>query len=72
MGPALREVKLKADTTLALGLVQYTDGVEGTWARMTVAEKYRKEFAIATECGFGRRGPRALPAAAPFRSFRHP
>lgn len=58
---ALRDLKLRPDTTLALGLVHYTDGVEGTRARIAVAEKYRREFAIATECGFGRRDPATLP-----------
>jgi len=58
---ALGELKLKPETTLALGLVHFTDGVAGTRARMAVAEKYRKEFAIATECGFGRRDPATLP-----------
>ena len=33
----------------------------GTRARMAVAQKYRQEFAIATECGFGRREPATLP-----------
>ena len=58
---ALRELKLKPETTLALGLVHYTDGAEGTRARIAVAEKYRKDFAVATECGFGRRDPATLP-----------
>ena len=58
---ALRELKLKAGTTLALGLVHYTDGIDGTRARMAVAEKYRKDFAVATECGFGRRDLATLP-----------
>ncbi|MSQ51463.1 MAG: hypothetical protein EXR28_06210 [Betaproteobacteria bacterium] len=58
---ALRELKLKPETILALGLVHYTDGIDGTRARMAVAEKYRKEFAVATECGFGRRDAATLP-----------
>ncbi|MFM9971376.1 MAG: hypothetical protein ACKVQK_23590 [Burkholderiales bacterium] len=58
---ALTELTLRPDTELALGLVHYTDGVEGTRARIAVAEKYRKEFALATECGFGRRDPATIP-----------
>ena len=58
---ALRELKLKPETRLALGLVHYTDGAEGTRTRMAVAQKYRKDFMIATECGFGRRDPATLP-----------
>ncbi len=38
-----------------LGLVHYTDGVEGARRRIEVAEKYLPQFGIAAECGFGRR-----------------
>lgn len=38
-----------------LGLVHYTDGVEGACKRIKAAEKYLPSFGIATECGFGRR-----------------
>jgi hypothetical protein len=38
-----------------LGLVHYTDGVEGARRRIKAAEKYLPEFGIAAECGFGRR-----------------
>src|SRR5262249_27184147 len=38
-----------------LGLVHYTDGVEGARRRISAAEKYLPEFGIAAECGFGRR-----------------
>jgi hypothetical protein len=38
-----------------LGLVHYTDGVEGARRRIEGAEKYLPEFGIAAECGFGRR-----------------
>jgi hypothetical protein len=38
-----------------LGLVHYTDGVEGAHTRIAAAERYLPEFGIATECGFGRR-----------------
>jgi len=44
-----------------LGLVHYTDGVGGTRRRLATAEKYVKNFAIATECGFGRRPPQTIP-----------
>ena len=29
--------------------------------RLAIAEKYVSTFAIATECGFGRRDPRTIP-----------
>ena len=37
------------------GIVHYTDGIAGTRRRLATAEKYVKNFSIATECGFGRR-----------------
>ena len=56
----LRELKLQPQTTLALGLVHLTDGVEGTKRRMAVADRYAKDYAIGTECGFGRRSPETI------------
>jgi len=48
-------------TRLFLGLVHDTDGVEGTRRRIAAAEKYVRDFGIATECGFGRRPPETIP-----------
>ena len=45
---------------LYLGLVHLTDGVEGTGSRIEVAKKYKTEFGISTECGFGRRAPESI------------
>jgi hypothetical protein len=56
----LKNLKLQAQTVLALGLVHLTDGVEGTKRRMAVADKYAKDYAIGTECGFGRRAPETI------------
>ena len=56
----LADLDLLPETKIALGLVHYTDGVDGTRRRIAVAEKYRAEFAIATECGFGRRDPETI------------
>lgn len=56
----LADLDLLPETNIALGLIHYTDGVEGTRRRMAVAEKYRAEFAVATECGFGRRDPETI------------
>lgn len=50
----LRDLALKPESELILGLVHYTDGVEGARRRMATAEKIVTDFAIATECGFGR------------------
>ncbi len=38
-----------------LGLVHYTDGLEGARARIAAARRHLPEFGIAAECGFGRR-----------------
>jgi hypothetical protein len=57
----LKALKLKQQTKLALGLVHHTDGVEGSRRRLAAAERVVKDFAIATECGFGRRRPETIP-----------
>src|SRR5205823_6341905 len=57
----LRELRLRAETELHLGLVHHTDGVEGTARRMEVAARFASGFGIATECGWGRRAPASLP-----------
>ena len=53
----LRDLRLKPQTELCLGLVHFTDGVAGTRQRIASAERFRREFSIGTECGFGRRPP---------------
>ncbi len=50
------------DATLYLGLIHYTDGVEGSLRRMAAAKRHLARFGIATECGFGRRDPQTVPA----------
>jgi hypothetical protein len=57
----LRQVTLRPETELCLGVVHYTDGVDGTRKRLATAKKYAGNFSIATECGFGRRNPRTIP-----------
>lgn len=57
----LRQLALKPETELCLGLVHHTDGVEGTKRRVATAKRYAEKFAIGTECGFGRRDPRTIP-----------
>lgn len=56
----LRELRLRAETELYLGLVHYTDGVDGTRRRMETASRFAPTFGIATECGWGRRAPATL------------
>ena len=51
----LAGLQLHPETRLYLGLVHYTDGVEGARKRLATAEQVVRDFGIATECGFGRR-----------------
>jgi len=57
----LQDLKLRPKTELCLGLVHYTDGVEGARRRIAAAQRHVKDFSIATECGFGRRDPATIP-----------
>ena len=57
----LRDLALPRETQLCVGLVHYTDGVEGTMRRLATARRHAQKFAIATECGFGRRDPKTIP-----------
>ena len=58
----LRNLATPESTTICLGLIHFTDGIEGTRRRLATAEKYLKHFVIATECGFGRRPPETTRA----------
>jgi methionine synthase II (cobalamin-independent) len=51
----LRNLKLQPGTELILGLVHFTDGVEGGRRRLEAAQRAISKFGIATECGLGRR-----------------
>jgi hypothetical protein len=57
----LRGLSLAGGTELALGLIHYTDGLEGTKRRMDTAREFVASYAVATECGFGRRAPETIP-----------
>lgn len=57
----LERLALAPETEICLGLVHHTDGVEGTMTRLRAAQKHIEPFAIATECGFGRRDPATIP-----------
>jgi methionine synthase II (cobalamin-independent) len=57
----LDRLELRPETELCLGLVHYTDGLIGTRRRLATAQKYVKNFSIATECGFGRRPADTIP-----------
>jgi hypothetical protein len=57
----LARLELPPQTEICLGLVHHTDGVDGTMTRLRTAKKHIESFAIATECGFGRRDPATIP-----------
>jgi hypothetical protein len=56
----LRDLRLHPETELYLGLVHYTDGVEGARKRIETAQRFAPTFGVATECGFGRRPPETV------------
>jgi hypothetical protein len=60
-GP-LRNLQVRPETELYLGLVHLTDGVAGAQRRIAAANRVVKKFGIATECGFGRRPPATIPS----------
>jgi hypothetical protein len=57
----LQGLDIHPETEVVLGLVHLTDGLEGTRRRMETASKVVSRFAIATECGFGRRPAETVP-----------
>ena len=57
----LKNLRLRPETELCLGLVHHTDGIDGTKKRLATARRHVQTFSIATECGFGRRRPETIP-----------
>src|SRR5947209_2728999 len=57
----LKNLQLHPETELYLGLVHFTDGVEGTRRRIEAAQRVVADFGVATECGLGRRPPETIP-----------
>ncbi len=57
----LQNLKRRPETELYLGLVHFTDGVEGARQRIEAAQRVGSDFGIATECGLGRRPPETIP-----------
>jgi hypothetical protein len=51
----LAALALRPETELYLGLVHFTDGIEGTTRRIETASRHVQNFGLATECGLGRR-----------------
>jgi hypothetical protein len=58
----LKDLRLPAETELYLGLVHFTDGMDGTKRRIEAAQRATdRPFGVATECGLGRRPPETIP-----------
>src|SRR5258706_36646 len=47
-------------TRIFLGLIHFRDGLEGSLRRLRVAERFIRDFGVASECGFGRRDPQTI------------
>ncbi|HEY1505014.1 MAG TPA: hypothetical protein VGF92_11985 [Stellaceae bacterium] len=58
----LKNLRLAPQTEIALGLVHLTGGLDGIRQRVATARRHLGSFAVATECGFGRRPPETMPA----------
>jgi hypothetical protein len=58
----LAQLSLTRATTLYLGLLHLSDGVEGAQRRIAAARRHAGSFGVATECGFGRRAPETVGA----------
>lgn len=58
----LRELRLRAETELYLGLVHAGDGEADARRRIELAHSEASEFGIATPCGWGRLAPAQVPA----------
>jgi len=57
----LRDLNAQKTTEIFLGLVHFTDGLDGTRKGMALAQRYLPQFGVATECGFGRHSPDIVP-----------
>lgn len=57
----LKNLHLHPETELYLGLVHFTDGIEGTRKRIEAAQRVVANFGVATECGCGRRPSETIP-----------
>lgn len=57
----LRELALKRETVLSLGLLHKEDGIDGVRRRGAAARGAVPNFAVATECGMGREPSESIP-----------
>src|ERR1700733_2933717 len=58
----LKNLRVKPEMRLFLGLVHLFDGIEGGRRRAAAARTVYPDFGVATECGMGRRPPESIPA----------
>ncbi len=56
----LKKLATGPSTRIFLGLIHFTDGLEGSMRRLRIAEQYIRDFGVASECGFGRRDPQTI------------
>jgi hypothetical protein len=57
----LRNLRLRPETELYLGVVHHGDGIDGTRKRIAAAARAVSSFGVATECGLGRRPAETIP-----------
>lgn len=62
----LRDLRLRPETKLYLGLIHLSDGIEGTRRRMSTAAKFASDFGVATECGLAAGPPIPSPISLRF------
>jgi hypothetical protein len=56
----LKQLQLHPETRLFLGLVHFTDGLDGVRRRMTAASRFVSNYGVSTECGLGRRPAKTI------------
>ena len=56
----LKNLATRPSTRIYLGLIHFTDGLEGSMRRLRIAERFIRDFGVASECGFGRRDPQTI------------
>jgi hypothetical protein len=55
-----KNLATRPSTRIFLGLIHFTDGLEGSMRRLRIAERFIRDFGVASECGFGRRDPQTI------------
>jgi hypothetical protein len=59
-----KDLQLREETTLYLGLLNLSDGIEGARRRIALADAVRPDFGIAFFCGLGMPGAELVPPSA--------